>query len=187
MTEHDTDQAWIDGLAGRGGDAETRKLRERILAREVAPAPFVADVDPRREEELVARARREGLIPKRSVLASPRWQGFAALAAAASVMLVIGFLIRPAPQPRVEAVRSAPGGVLRIEAADPHGLQHKIAEELQAAGVSAILYDRLNTYGIDADLPMPVPPEVLEVLKRHEIPVPSDGALKLELAEPAKR
>jgi len=187
MNEHDTDQAWIDGLAGRGGDAETQKLRERILAREITPAPFVAEVDPRREEDLLARARREGLIPRRSVFASPRLQGFAALAAAASVMLVIGFLIQPAPQPRVETVRSAPSGILRIEAADPHALQHKIAEELQAVGVSAVLYDRLNTYGIDADLPTPVPPEVLEILKRHQIPPPADGALKLEIAEPSRR
>ncbi|HJQ74671.1 MAG TPA: hypothetical protein VJ814_07285 [Gaiellaceae bacterium] len=187
MTERDADQAWIDGLAGRGGDPETRKLRERILAREVVEAPFVPEIDPRREEQLVARARRAGLVPKNSVLAWPGWQGLAGLAAAASVLLVLGFLMRPAPAPQVEAVRAVPGGVLRVEAADPHGLQHKIAEELQAVGVSAVLYDRLNTYGIDADLPSPLPPEVAEVLKRHHIPPPSDGVLKLELAEPGPK
>ena len=187
MTERDADQAWIDGLAGRGGDAETEKLRERILAREVVEPPFVAVIDPRREEALVARARRAGLIPKKYGLAWPGWQGLAGLAAAASVLLVLGFLMRPQPAPQVEAVRAAPGGVVRVEAADPHALQHKIAEELQAVGVSAVLYDRLNTYGIDADLPSPLPPEVAEVLKRHHIPPPSDGVLKLELSEPSGR
>ena len=186
MTEHDADQAWIDGLAGRGGDNETRRLRQGILSREVVAAPFVPEIDPRREEELVAKARRAGLVPKKYGLAWPGWQGLAGLAAAASVMLVIGFLMKPAAVPRPETVRSAPGGIVRIEARDPHALQHKIAEELQALGISAVLYDRLNTYGIDADLPSPPPPEVLEVLKRHRIPTPADGVLKLELTEPAQ-
>jgi hypothetical protein len=76
---------------------------------------------------------------------------------------------------------------VRIEAADPHALQHRIAEELQAAGVSAVLYDRLDTYGIDADLPSPPPPAVVEILRRHGIPVPADSVLKVELTEPAGR
>ena len=189
MTERDLDQEFIDGLAGRGGDADARRLRERILARETVEAPFVPEIDPHREAQLVAKARRAGLLPGRRVLAWPGWQGLAGLAAAASVMLVLGFLIRPPrpPVPAPETVRSAPGGIVRVEAEDPHALQHRIAEDLQAAGVSAVLYDRLNTYGIDADLPSPVPPRVVEVLRRHKIPVPPDGVLKVELSEPASR
>jgi len=189
MTERDLDQDWIDGLAGRGGDADARRLRERILARETVEAPFVPEIDPRREEELVARARRAGLLPRRNVLAWPGWQGLAGLAAAASVMLVLGFLMRPQrpPAPVPETVRGAPDGIVRIEAADPHALQHRIAEDLQTVGVSAVLYDRLNAYGLDADLPSPVPPQVAEILRRHRIPVPPDGVLKVELTEPSGR
>jgi hypothetical protein len=188
MTEHDADQAWLDALAGRGGaDEEARRLRARILAREIAEPDPVPAVDPAREAQLVARARRAGLLPKGSLLAWPGWQGLAGLAAAASVLLVLGFLMRPAPKPPAETVRSAPGGIVRIESRDPHALQHRIAEELQAAGVSAVLYDRLDTYGIDADLPSPPPPAVVEILRRHGIPVPADSVLKVELTEPAGR
>jgi hypothetical protein len=189
MTERHPDQAWLDALAGRdadgGSDAdEARRLREGILAREVVEPPKVATFDPRRESALIARARHEGLIAKPTFASWGGWQGLAALASAASVLLVLGFLLRPDRPPAPETVRSGPGGIVRIEAKGAHDLQHLIEGELRAAGVAVVVYDRLGSYGLDADLPSPVPAEVREVLRRHGIPVPEDGALKVEIVEP---
>ena len=112
------------------------------------------------------------------------WQGLAALASAASVVLVIGFLVQSGRAPAPETVRSGPGGIVRIEAKGAHELQHRIEGELRGVGVAVLVYDRLNSYGLDADLPSPVPDEVREVLRRHRIPVPEDGVLKVEIVEP---
>ena len=185
MTERDRDHDWLETLAGRetgaGSDAaEARRLRAGILAREVEEPPAVAVFDRRREDELVERARREGLIEKRWW---GGWQGLAALASAASVLLVLGFLLRDRP-PAPETVRSGPGGIVRIEAKGAHELQHAIEGELRAAGVAVVVYDRLGSFGLDADLPTPVSDEVRKILDRYRIPVPEDGVLKVELVEP---
>jgi hypothetical protein len=190
----DDDQAWLEALAGRsragqGGEAarEAERLRAGILARQVEEPPPVPEQDARREAALIARARREGLMPE-TVAASRRWwagwRGAAVLAATAC-LLVVGFLIRPA---RIdETVRGNPGGMVRLEDDHPEALQRRIVDDLRAAGVAATPYERLGRRGIDADLPVPVPPEVAEVLRRHRIPVPSDGVLTLEISQRAGR
>lgn len=188
MTERDSDRTWLEALAGREGGtgsdaAEARRLRAGILAREVEEPPAVAAFDRRREDELVERAHREGLIEKRTFASWGGWQGLAALASAASVLLVLGFLLRDrAPAP--ETVRSGPGGIVRLEAKGAHELQHAIEAELRAAGIAVVVYDRLGSFGLDADLPTPVSDEVRRILDRHRIPVPEDGVLKVELVEP---
>jgi hypothetical protein len=185
----DDDQTWLEALAGRapageGGGAarEAERLRAGILARQVEEPPPVPAQDARREAALIARARREGLIPG-TVTASRRWwagwRGAAVLAATAC-LVVIGFLVRPA---RIdETVRGAPGGMVRLEDEHPERLQRSIVNDLRSAGVVATPYERLGRLGIDADLPVPVPPEVAKVLGRHRIPVPSDGVLTVEIA-----
>ena len=189
MNGRDPDQDWVDALAGRAeaADDEAQRLRERILARDVPASPEVAVFDRRREDELVAKARRAGVIPKPTFASRGGWQGLAALASAASVLLVVGYLVRVGRAPTPETVRSVPGGIVRIETLRAHDLQHRIEGELRAAGVAVLVYDRLDAYGLDADLPSPLPREVRAVLDRHRIPVPEDGVLKVEIVEPPGR
>ena len=188
----DDDDRWLEALAGRapaGDDSpaahEAARLRASILAREVAPSPLVPARDPRREDALIARARREGLIPAKREARRPAWAGWRAAAAlaAAVTLVVIGIVLWPAPER--ETVRGGPGEIVRLSAAQPQELQSRIVQELRDAGVNAVTYERLGRFGIDADLPTPVPPAVAEVLRRHGIPVPRDGALSVEIGSPA--
>jgi hypothetical protein len=190
----DDDQIWLDALAGRAparaasqAAAEAARLRAEILARAVAPPALVPARDPRREEALIARARREGLIPARRRARRGGWTGWPAAAAlaAAVTVVVIGIVMWPVPER--ETVRGAPGGIVHLAAEQPQELQRRIVAELRDAGVQAVTYERLGLFGIDADLPTPVPPAVAEVLRRHEIPVPADGALSVEIAQAAAR
>jgi hypothetical protein len=57
-------------------------------------------------------------------------------------------------------------------------------DELRAAGVQAEGYEQLGVNGVDAELPRPVPVEVRAVLERHHIPVPTDGALRVQIHAP---
>ena len=189
MTD-DADRDWIDALAGRtpegADDAAVREaaaLRAGILAREDTEPATVPERDAWREDLLIARARREGLIPSRPAGSAGwrrGWHATAVIAAAASVVVAIGFLTREAPEP--ERVRSAPGAVVRLESPQPQALQRRIVEELRAAGVEATAYERLGAFGIDADLPEPLPSEIEDVLRRHGIPAPRGGVLAVEIA-----
>jgi hypothetical protein len=98
-------------------------------------------------------------------------------------LVVIGIVLWPAPER--ETVRGAPGGIVRLSADRPQELQRRIVQELSDVGVGTVTYERLGSFGIDADLPTPVPPGVAEVLRRHGIPVPPDGVLSVEIAPPA--
>jgi hypothetical protein len=189
------DQDWIDGLAGRGASgspttAEARALRDRILAREVVVAPPVAEEDPAREDALVARARREGLLPQtvlrraQPLRARTAWNGWRVTGIAAGLaaaVLVAGVLLRT-PEPP-ETTRGTRDGIVLLQASDPAGLQEEILMELRAAGIEARGYESLGKRGIDADLPDPVPEGVRRTLERHGIPVPSTGVLQVEIGE----
>lgn len=183
----EADDRWAEGLAGRGGEAdaatiEARELRAGLLARVIDAEPEAPREDPAREAALVARARREGLIP------TPFWDRrrvVATLAAAASLVIAVALFTRAPREP--EATRGAPAGIVRLESADPASLQRRIAEELRGVGVEATTYERLGRYGVDADLPAPIPPELLEVLGRHALPVPTDGVLTVEIVQERAR
>ena len=203
----DDDRIWLEVLAGRapaaGGDAavgddasargaaareaaarEAEGLRAGILARAVDAAEPVAPQDLRREDALIARARREGLLPAGAGARPERrvagWRTLVAAAAAILVVVAAGVVMRRAPER--ETVRSAAAGPVRLEAPDPQALQRLILEDLRVAGVRATPYERLGRFGLDADLPVPVPEPIAEVLRRHGIPVPADGVLSVEIA-----
>lgn len=196
------DQDWIDALAGRDRDAasastvEARALRDGILARSTEESAPVAAEDPVRENELVARARREGLIPASpsragvsARSAAPSWwSGWrlgGAIAGLAAAVLIAGvFLVSPE---RKEPTRGAREDVVILEASDPVALQQEILSELRAAGVEARGYELLGKRGVDADLPDPVPEGVRRVLDRHGIPPPRGGVLQVEIGERASR
>lgn len=190
MIERDDDQLWLEALAGRAaGDSppqrEASALRRAVIERET-DVPVVAerDRDPAREGRLLDRARREGVLGKPRAAPHRRWwigwdSGFA-VAAIAGIALAIGFYQLPTRESQV--VRSAPDGVVRLEADDPAGLKQQIIDELRAIGVAASGYERLGRHGIDADLPQPVTDAVRRVLARHRIPLPADGVLRVEIA-----
>jgi len=179
------DQAWLDALAGRDEDerasrdaAEAALLRAALLARPRPDAETVRATDPQREAELINRARALGLIDTRP--GPPRSaRGWRRLAVAATLVLAagLGLWLAQAPEPTVRD--SAP--TIRLEADDPAALQRQILGELEAAGLDATGYERLGRYGIDADLPQPVPADVRRVLRTHRIAVPPDGVLRIEI------
>lgn len=194
----DSDQDWLDALAGRtpaGSDRaairEARRLRELIQRNVRAPDVPVAASDAQREAQLLERAQREGLIdPARLSQRTRRltraatvgwWTGIAASLAGIAVALAV--FLHSAPQ--AQHLRSARENVIRIEAADPTALKTEILDELRTAGVAATGYKELGIEGIDAQLPEPVPPRVRDVLTRHHLTVPSDGALRIEIAAPS--
>jgi hypothetical protein len=202
MTFND-DQVWIDGLAGRVGIAhgsetarEAEVLRAEILARLAAETVPVATHDPAREDRLIERARREGLLPERAGTAEPaapdrrggpglwsrKWRVGVTVAALACAAVVVGLVLRPATERQV--VRGAPGGIVRLQDREPEKLQKRILAELRDAGVPVTGYERLGMFGVDADLPQPLTPQVRRVLYQHNIPAPADGVLRVEVSVP---
>lgn len=194
----DEDQDWLEALAGRspagplGAPArEAQRLRAAIQRNVQVPDVPVAGRDPRREAELLERARREGLIDptqltrrRRRLMRPAGVAGWMALAASlAGVAVALALLLHGGPQK--EHFRGTPESVVRIEAADPTALKMQILDELRAAGVSATGYEALGVEGIDADLPQPVPPRVREVLARHHLTAPEGRELRIEIAAPA--
>jgi hypothetical protein len=184
MTQDD-DATWLDALAGHKqvddsqAAREAAVLRASVLARAVVDDP-VPRQDPVREKLLLERARDAGLLPRRRRL--PLTGSLLAAAAIICVAVALGVLTRrPGP---AETVRSAPDGIVRLESADPTSLQREILDELRGAGLVATGYERLGRMGLDADLPLPLAPEVERILERHAIPVPPDGVLRVEIAPP---
>ncbi|HZF26395.1 MAG TPA: hypothetical protein VEZ88_09045 [Steroidobacteraceae bacterium] len=195
------DQDWLDALAGRAGvdaassDArEARALREGMLQRAVEePAP-VGAIDLERENALIARARREGLVGRESARQEPQprapawmmgWRSSLAFAASVTLAIALAWWLQPNMTP--ETVRGVELGIVRIQASDPAALKEQLIEELRAVGIEATGYAVLNRQGIDADLPLPLTPRVRGVLERHRIPVPADGVLRVEIISPAER
>ena len=180
----DDDQRWLDALAGREGEpsASTREARAlRAALRADAPARVLeATRSPVREDALIARAVREGVLdaPKRAFRPRTHWH----LPLAASVVLVFAAGLYVKLQPTASpVVRGDEDGIVRLQAKDAASLKRAILLDLREAGVSATGYETLGVHGIDADLPMPLSAEVQRVLARHHIAEPPDGVLRLEI------
>src|SRR5262245_26178480 len=108
------DQQWLDALRGDAGssNAEGSMLREAVKAhreRIAASWPLGYREDIARENELIARAKREGLIPPQQ--RSRYWPQV--LAAAAVAMFAIGtvWLVHPVHE-STEVVRGSEPVVL---------------------------------------------------------------------------
>ena len=194
MTPEDDDK-WLEALAGRAGAAspaarEAVNVRGEMLrmasARESASTPAQDRV---REAALIARARREGLLPEPGRLSEPRrarwhwllaWNAGFAVAALAAIAVGIGLYMR-ATLDTEPVVRDAADGIVRISASDPAAFKQQLIEELRAAGVAATGYELLGRHGVDADLPQPLTDPVRRVLEQHDIPPPRDGVLRVEI------
>ena len=210
MIQNDDDE-WLDALAGRvdasqilsktvdqtGAAPPSRSLVLEALAlrefigREKSGAVELPSVDQARESELIARARREGLLVSqkpggsRSSLQRPRWR--MAIPAAAVILIAagIGFWQSSLKQP--EFVRGTDHGTTHIQARDPAAFRRQLTEELRTAGATVTGYERFGRLGMDVDLPKPISPAIAEILERHHIPVPSDGVLVIEVEAPDSR
>lgn len=193
MIDND-DDAWLDGLAGRLEPAqleaatarqlvfEAAALREFIRHQHAFSVEVVPEADAEREHALIARARREGLLPPSAdrMRARPPLRRVG-LAAAAVLLLAVGTSIWRASLPPQEALRGVDGATVLLEARDPQALRRQLTEELRAAGVTVAAYERLGRLGLDADLPRPLPSKIAAILERHHIPVPADGVLAVEI------
>jgi hypothetical protein len=182
------DDLWLDALAGRttvdsAAAREAQELRGAMLAREI-PEVDVAQIDPAREQMLLARARREGPLGAR-FNQTPGLR--LSLAAAAVVCIALGFWFVQRPQDDAFVVRSATNGTIHIEAHDPQALKQRLLADLRAAGVTANGYQRLGSEGIDADLPPVLNGKVAAVLDRYGLAPPADGVLRVEIAAPPDR
>jgi hypothetical protein len=188
------DDVWLEALAGRVSPAqvseqsralalEAAALREFIREEESVSSLDVPGVSAAREEELIARARRDGLLVSYSTDARARPSlRRLSLSAAAVLVVAVGISVWRASLPPLEVVRGVDHGTVHMDARDPAALKRQLTDELEAAGVKVSGYERLGRVGIDADLPQPLPPEVAKILARHQIPIPSDGALVVEIA-----
>jgi hypothetical protein len=190
----DPDDVWLEALAGRVSPAqvseqsralalEAAALREFIREEESVSSLDVPGVSAAREEELIARARRDGLLVSYSTDARARPSlRRLSLSAAAVLVVAVGIGVWRASLPPLEVVRGVDHGTVHMEARDPAALKRQLTDELEAAGVKVSGYERLGRVGIDADLPQPLSAEVTKILERHQIPIPSDGALVVEIA-----
>jgi hypothetical protein len=184
MSEEE-DLHWLDALAGRPASGpsdavgqEARTLRDLISAQIEADTVAASKMDFARESALIARAKAEGLLAPR--LHRPWFQAAAGLAAAALLASVLIGLYRTSLPPP-ETFRGVQDGTVRLTAKDPSALKQQIISELRAAGVPAVGYERLGRLGVDAELPKPISSSARQVLERHHIPVPQDGALVIEI------
>jgi hypothetical protein len=139
------------------------------------------DVSELRENPFERRARPRSLL---RTLGSSRGLGAAALAVA---VLMLGWKLAPRAPTALTAIAPepgavSPGGVIQLKAADPQSLRAQIIDQLRAAGTQAFGYEQPGVHGIIAELPRPVPDAVAKVLQAHGVPVPADGALRIQIA-----
>ena len=182
---------WLAALAGRdvdGGSQEGWALRAQIRAHTPELLAAVAQIDPAREEQLIARARAAGLLsgenqPAARNAGTPRRSGFARayLMAAAVAAITVGATTLWYMRVPTETFRGAANGIVELETRDPRALKVRLMQELKDVGINATGYERLDRAGLDADLPLPIAPNVRHVLEQHHIPIPSDGALIVEI------
>lgn len=191
----DETEIWFEALSGRatedrrGAAREAHALRAAMLRQ---PKPELAPAgrrDVARENALLERARRAGLIPEQRRVESIRWKRVAiwpALGACAALACsaLVAIILWQSPGRR-EVVRGTPEEVATLHAADPIALKRTLLDELRAAGVKATGYQRLGVQGIDADLPTPIPDRVRAVLERHHIGMPPDAVLRIEIVPAA--
>jgi hypothetical protein len=182
----DDDEQWEAGLAGRAVVAsraaqEGRRLRAAL--RQYTTVPSYLDQPATswsREERLLGLARREHLLPSRSLIrqASP-WLALAAGLAVAA----FGVLRIWSPDVDTKVVRGASDEVVRIEVASPAGAQKLLLAELKAVGIEGRGYEMLGRYGVDADWPAAPTAEQRSLLERLHLTAPEDQALRVEYVQ----
>lgn len=186
----DDDDIWFDSLAGGDADEPTetartaRAIRTALLARIVDEEPPLIGQDTQREGELVARARREGLLPPARI---PKYRRLPALLAAAAIAgLAVTVTLQLRTESATQVTRGSSSEIARIQNQHPRELQQQLIRELEAVGVHARGYEAFGRPGIDADLPVPLPQAVHEILSRHGISAPKGNLLQVEIDVPTR-
>jgi hypothetical protein len=192
MSESNDDRRWLEALRGdvsaAGSDdashLEGEVLRGALIASRARDGLRVAHgADRAREDALIERAAREGVIPasaRQRSASSNRWPQWLAAATLVSFSVGLGLWIEVSRD--VVSIERGTGVVL-LEVKNAKGLKQQLLGELRAAGVEATGYESLGAEGIDADLPQPLTPRVRRVLEAHRIPAPADGVLRIEIRE----
>jgi hypothetical protein len=138
---------------------------------------------------VVDRSALEGdpFAKRATFLSSLRASGRGWVAAAIAIgVLVLGWQFRaPLTKGVVGGPPTAPtpSQTARLHAADPAALKQQLVDELRAAGVEAIGYDRLGLSGVDAKLPTPLPEAARATLEKYAIGVPGDGVVRVEITQ----
>jgi hypothetical protein len=131
-------------------------------------------------------------VRRATFLSSLRASGRGWVAAAIAIgVLLLAWQFRVPLSQRVTQGRAGSGSppapatdqTSRLRAADPAALKQQLVDELRAAGVEAIGYDRLGLSGVDARLPKPVPAAARATLEKYAIGVPADGVIRVEITE----
>jgi hypothetical protein len=179
----DDDQAWLDALAGRESATspttrEAQVLRAALRAHQ-APENLAGPRDAGREEALIARAVREGVIDRTETRRRMNWR--LPLAASILIFFAAGAVLQWQSASNMPIVRGDENGIVHLRSADPAALKRDILEALRDAGATATGYESLGMHGIDADLSVPVSSAVKRVLADHGIPEPADGVLRIEI------
>ena len=194
------DGDWLDALAGRNRPAGTataaatqaeaqlwRQAHLRAARSAAEPVPALPDV-----QDLLARARAEGLLVKRTGWCAgclARWQrwrspprawGGAGLALASVLAALVVVLVQQTATEDQPAMRGADAAVVLRSAEDPSAAREQLARTLQGYGVQPHLYQRLGRWGLDADLPQPLPPGLLQALQAQGLAVPAGASLRVE-------
>src|SRR5579863_5423806 len=96
----DEDDIWFDSLAGGNGDGSektartARAIRAAILTRIAAEESPIADRNNQRENDLIGRARAEGLLPPARTTQHRRLPAFLAAAAIAGLAVTVTLQMR---------------------------------------------------------------------------------------------
>lgn len=197
MNPNDDDDDWAEALAGRlRGSAAPATLAEAVSLREAQrrwPAASPAfELPP--ADALLERARREGLLATRRGwcpgclerwrrwTASPLGLGGAGLALASLLGLwIVGpFGSGQAPVDETGILRAPAAAVVLRAAVDPAAARDRLADQLTALQVPVRRYERLGRFGLDADLPRPLPPALAALLRENALVAAADGSLRVE-------
>jgi len=177
------DGQWLEGVAGRSA-GESRDGREGAALRAALGAlPEAAPLDPparsaAREAQLLARARAAGLWPTRAA------QPPLAAMAAALLLVAAGVAWYVQTRPAAPLTRAVAEPAQRLEVAAPRAAQQQLIAALRHAGIEAHGYQMLGRYGVDADLPQPLPEAVRAALAQQQVAAPAHGALRVEFTTP---
>lgn len=188
MTPRDDDHDWLQALRGQPpADADPATLREAAWLREAHRRwPARLPLEQPSETDMIAllqRARREaGAVPRQAETPRPWWRRWLTPGPLAGAAVAAMLAVTLVPWTAVETLRSGAPAVVRQ--ADPAAARDALAAELRAAGVDVRTYERNGRWGLDAELPAPLPPAVAASLARRGLERPADGALMVEY-EPA--